>query len=140
MISANESCKIRSFIPGCTSPSCYATHVLLLTSGCTGGESRDEIFPAGVLCLPLAKHIANPGQVTDLLVLWSGPPRGQLFTRTGSPTSHFLGRSLDSVILAPPSLQRGNMPPSLAPLSTTSTSSGLRGGPKDPFLKLKLSC
>ena len=46
--------------------------------------------------------MACPGRVTDPLFLWSAPPRGQLFTHTGSPTSHFLGRCHSSVTLPLP--------------------------------------
>ena len=105
LISAKESCKIGSCILACTSAGCYAAHVLLLTSGCTG-EAREEISPVSLLCLRQGKHMLCPGRVTDPLFLWSAPPRGQLFTHTGSPTSHFLGRCLSSVTL-PPSLERG---------------------------------
>ena len=101
VISEKESCTIGSRILACTSAGCYAVHVLLLTSGCTG-EAREEISPVSLLCLRQGKHMACPGRVTDPLFLWSAPPRGQLFTHTGSPTSHFLGRCLNSSCPPPP--------------------------------------
>lgn len=115
LISAKESCKIGSCILACTSAGCYAAHVLLLTSGCNG-EAREEISPVSLLCLRQGKHMLCLGRVTDPLFLWSAPPRGQLFTHTGSPTSHFLGRCLSSVTLPP--LWKGEYA-SLAPLSAT---------------------
>ena len=48
--SGKESCRIGSCILACTSAGCYAAHVLLLTSGCTG-EAREEISPVSLLCL-----------------------------------------------------------------------------------------
>ena len=41
--------------PACTSAGCYAGHVLVLTSGCSG-EAREEISPVSLLCLRQGKH------------------------------------------------------------------------------------